>query len=214
MIDHVFLFIEPDGPEIARLTAMGLVETYRRRHPGQGTANVCFCFDNMFLELLWIEDAAEARSSRIVRTGLYERSLWRQTDACPFGIAWRRTLPGPVIDVATWAFSPPYLPEGMSIAVATDSDDPRQPMMFESPGSTAPAEWPPEKRGALQHGAGLTTILDITLTLPTTTPPSAALNTIARHGSPSLTLCPGESYGMRLRVAAPGRAEDMIIDFS
>jgi hypothetical protein len=46
-IDHLFVFIEPDGPEIEALRRLGLVETYRRAHPGQGTANVCFAFDNL-----------------------------------------------------------------------------------------------------------------------------------------------------------------------
>ncbi|MBT9552194.1 MAG: hypothetical protein IV088_15200 [Hydrogenophaga sp.] len=40
MIDHVFIFIERDGPEIDALKRLGLTETHRRAHPGQGTANV------------------------------------------------------------------------------------------------------------------------------------------------------------------------------
>lgn len=61
-IDHVFLFIEPGGPEIDALQRLGFTETYRRAHPGQGTANVCFAFDNLYLELLWLTSEAEARS--------------------------------------------------------------------------------------------------------------------------------------------------------
>lgn len=45
-LDHIFVFIRPDGPEAARLEAIGLVESYRRDHPGQGTSNVCYCFEN------------------------------------------------------------------------------------------------------------------------------------------------------------------------
>ena len=37
------VFIEPDGPEIDALKRLGLTETYRRPHPGQGTAPVWVC---------------------------------------------------------------------------------------------------------------------------------------------------------------------------
>jgi hypothetical protein len=94
MIDHVFMLVSADGPEIDHLASMGLVETYRCTHPGQGTRNVCYCFDNVFLELLWVDDNDAARSDAIKRTGLYERSLWRTSGTCPFGIAWRRSLSG------------------------------------------------------------------------------------------------------------------------
>ena len=62
-VDHLFLLIEPDGPEIEALRHLGLTETYRRTHPGQGTANACFAFDNLYLELLWLTREAEARSA-------------------------------------------------------------------------------------------------------------------------------------------------------
>ncbi len=59
---HVFVFVKPGAPEATGLYAAGMVESYRRRHPGQGTANVCFCFDNAFLELLWVTSEAEVTS--------------------------------------------------------------------------------------------------------------------------------------------------------
>ncbi|MEO1271293.1 MAG: hypothetical protein AAFX99_24640, partial [Myxococcota bacterium] len=67
----------------------GLVETYRRAHPGQGTANVCYALDNAFLELLWVVDLDEALSPAIRRTGLALRSEWKRHGISPFGIAWR-----------------------------------------------------------------------------------------------------------------------------
>ena len=88
-IDHVFLFVQPDGPEIGALRRLGLTETYRRAHPGQGTANVCFAFDNLFLELLWLTSETEARSPAIARTRLWDRSRWSASGTSPFGIALR-----------------------------------------------------------------------------------------------------------------------------
>ena len=93
-VDHLFLLIEPDGPEIEALRHLGLTETYRRAHPGQGTANACFAFDNLYLELLWLTSEPEARSAPVARTRLWERSQWRSLGTCPFGIAVRGGLAG------------------------------------------------------------------------------------------------------------------------
>lgn len=51
-LDHLFVLIERDAPEFGYFRSLGLVETYRRRHLGQGTENACYCFDNLFVELL------------------------------------------------------------------------------------------------------------------------------------------------------------------
>ena len=115
----------------------------------------------------------------------------------------------------TWEFTPPYLPEGMSIAVATDSDDLRQPMMFESPGSTSPIEWPMEKRGALQHSAGLGAVTEIRLRMPADARPSRALMTLAQSDAPRICIdwyggAPG-AYGLRLRIASLVHERDLEI---
>ena len=178
-IDHVFVFVEPDGAELEYLNSLGLVETYSRVHPGQGTQNSCFCFDNMFLECLWVSDVGELRSELVARTGLYERSQWRTAGTSPFGIAWRTTENDEKFDPKTWAFQPPYLPVGMAIDVSVDGDDPRQPMMFKSPGATPPEQWAPERRRELQKSAGLGRILALRLELPRDIAPSPTLEALA-----------------------------------
>ena len=65
MIDHILMFVEADSLEIDNLASLGFMQTYRRIHPGQGTQNVCYCFDNLFLELLWVNDCDAARSDAI-----------------------------------------------------------------------------------------------------------------------------------------------------
>ena len=201
MIDHVFVLVEENGPELAYCASSGLVETYRRNHPGQGTENACYCFDNLFLELLWVKDSQGIQTAAVGRTKLHERSFWRTNGSCPFGIAWRQDEKDP-LSVPTWQFEPPYLLQGVTIAVATDSDDPRQPMMFKSTGAIAPVEWPPEKRGALQHGSGLGAVTAIQLTMPTDTTPSAALLTIAEWQSGLVSLVAGQSYRLQLQIAS------------
>lgn len=200
-IDHIFMFIEPNGPELHQLKSFGLVETYRRQHPGQGTANVCFCFENMFVELLWMVDPTEALSPPIARTGLEPRSRWKTAGTCPFGIAWRG---GDDEAIETWDFAPPYLLEGITIDVAVDGDDPRQPMMFTFPGSKAPSSWDPARKGALQHGAGFQTVSQLILTLPFEVMPSAALMNISEQCSPSLIVQQGAAYGLRLIFKGEG----------
>jgi hypothetical protein len=202
-LDHVFVLIAPNGPELAYLKSLGLTETYRRKHPGQGTENICFCFDNIFLECLWITNPADATSPAIARTGLFERSQWRAAGTSPFGLAWRDSPSTPPIEIPTWPFQPPYLPPGMTIAVATDSDDPRQPMLFKSPGSSPPHAWLPERRGALQHQAGLTDITSVILHWPSTAPPASALLTLAANTI--LELIPAEDNLPSLSLFAARR---------
>lgn len=69
----------------------------------------------------------------------------------------------------------------MSIPVATDSDDPMQPMLFVSPGREAPLVWPEGRRGALQSAAGFGPVLSVELTLQGDTA-SAPLHSLVASG--------------------------------
>ena len=98
---------------------LGFVEGSGNTHPGQGTANRRFFFENFMLELLWVTNPAEAQSDKTRRTRLWERCE-RQDDAVsPFGIifrpsgAARRAAPFP-----TWAYAPDYLPPGLALQIA------------------------------------------------------------------------------------------------
>lgn len=197
-IDHLFLFVPPDGAEITRLAQLGFVETYRRTHPGQGTANACYCFDNLYLELLWVDDPDAIRSPLIARTQLFERSQWRNNGACPFGIAWRGDDPVPC--APTWPYRPPYLPDGVSIAVATESEDSDQPMMFRSPGTAGPGDWPVERRGTLQRPGGFGAVTGVRLDLPKKVPVSGALQWLADHTLLDVGRSGGDDYAMTLAI--------------
>ena len=157
-LDHLFCFVEAD----TALADLGLTETYRRSHPGQGTANVCYCFDNAYLELLWVTDADELSRSALGRSHMHRRARWRETGASPFGIAVRR---GPFIPWTTWDYRPPYLPE-LALPVSICGDDPQQPFLFVSPGQERPDQWSPDRAGDLQQPAGLKEILDLELRVP------------------------------------------------
>ncbi len=62
-LDHFFICTDVGAPAAAALMALGFVEGAPNTHPGQGTANRRFFFDNAMLELLWVHDEAEAGSS-------------------------------------------------------------------------------------------------------------------------------------------------------
>ena len=199
-LDHLFVFIQANGPEPARLGELGLIESYRRDHPGQGTSNICYCFDNAFLELLWLRDLAEATAPAIARTRLAERSRWRENGTSPFGLALRRSEQGAALPFPTWGYSPPYLPEGVSIPVAEVSDDPVQPFIFESLGGARPDQWTNGRAGARQSAAGLGEIAAVELRSPTGAKPVPELLTIAESGW--LTLGQGDDCaGVTLTIS-------------
>jgi hypothetical protein len=196
-IDHLFLFVDPDGAAIRSLEQAGLVESYRRGHPGQGTANVCYCFDNAYVELLWVTDLGELNSPGTARTRLAQRADWRRNGSCPFGIALRGDSPLPF---ETWDYRPLYLPPGMAIPVALSSEDPRQPLMFRSPGNSRPDQWPDGSAADRQRGAGLAAITGMELAFPRAVRPSADLRAIESLGL--LTIREGaDAYAITLALS-------------
>lgn len=128
-IDHVFICTSVGAPEAEQLVAFGLTEGSPNRHPGQGTANRRFFFENAMLELLWVDQPEEARSQEIRRLGLWERWSQRTLGASPFGICYRptREFAGPP-PFESWTYRPAYAP--VAIEVSVTSTDPRQPLLF------------------------------------------------------------------------------------
>jgi Glyoxalase-like domain len=118
-VDHAFIACATGAPEGDALVRAGLVEGSANTHPGQGTANRRFYFENFMLELMWVADAAEAQSAQTRRTRLWDRWSQRQSGVSPFGIVFRAAgdqdsaAPFP-----TWAYHPSYVPPGLSIQIA------------------------------------------------------------------------------------------------
>jgi len=162
-LDHVFVFV--DGPTAARAAeAAGLVPTHRRVHHRQGTANACFRFGPVFLELLWVHDAAELRSEAVARTGLWARSQWRSRGTCPFGVCLRGQPAFP-----TWAYTVPF-PAGISVQMAQTSSRADEPLVFTFPATEA--KQPPSVQPL---GCSITTV---ELAYPVAGPPSDAVQAV------------------------------------
>lgn len=102
-----------------------------RIHAGQGTENVCFFFDNAYLELLGLHDQAEVRSPLVAPLRLWERLHWQQTGACPFGISLR--LKAGTLDTRsseTWSYAAPFLPSGATLPIFKPAGAVELPLFF------------------------------------------------------------------------------------
>lgn len=212
-LDHLFVFVAPEeaapgGDAFEGLAALGLEPSFRRRHVGQGTANLCYAFDNAYLELLFVADEAELQSSSLNRARFAERSAWRRTGASPFGIACRGILPG-----ESWTYRNPDFPPGVSIAISKESDDPTLPFVFSSPGKTPPSAWTDGRAGQRQTVAGLSRLAIERLTLPRLPATGGALDLFHRggivgameiaEGEPELlvVLSPGQSLRLPFKAS-------------
>jgi hypothetical protein len=126
-VDHAFIGCTTGAPEGDALLRLGFVEGPGNTHPGQGTANRRFYFENFMLELVWITDPVEARNERTRRTRLWERCQGQDGQVSPFGIIFRSTSTPPAAPpFATWSYTPLYLPPDLAILIAegTALDEP------------------------------------------------------------------------------------------
>ncbi len=126
-------------PMADQLVEAGFAEGTPNRHPGQGTANRRFFFDNAFIEFIWVADEAEIRSDLVAPTRLWERMNWRESGASPFEICIRPVGDQPgEIPFSTFSYRPPYLPPGDEIPMA-DQVPVEEPGSFVNLAGKAPA---------------------------------------------------------------------------
>jgi hypothetical protein len=119
VLDHVFILCAKGAPEAASLTRAGLTEGSPNTHPGQGTACRRFFLRNVYLELVWVSDEAEAQGPDVHRTRLFERWAKRGSGASPFGVVLRPGGAGATVPpFPSWKYTPAYLPLGLALEVA------------------------------------------------------------------------------------------------
>ncbi|HLT20473.1 MAG TPA: VOC family protein [Thermomicrobiales bacterium] len=178
-LDHVLIWTSPGAPEADALIEAGFLEGGSRRHHGQGTANRTFFFENAYLEFIWVEDEAEARSELVQPLGIWERWRWRETGASPFGICVR--VEDGRIPFATFDYRPPYIPAGASIPIASDTHL-GEPLLFVNLAGGSPARRTGDARPALDHPNGARELTRIHLGLPDAVDISAALQRLPLSG--------------------------------
>jgi hypothetical protein len=162
-IDHLFIFSAQQGIEADALVAAGLTEGSSRVHPGQGTVNRKFYFDNCFLEVLWVHDEAELRSGPAAETGLWERANFAHSAHSRFGICWVRGPETDALFADAQPYQPDYFPAGMLIENLPFRDRPALPWMFRLPFLSAKSAAPPEPRA---HELGLKRLTNVLVEVP------------------------------------------------
>jgi hypothetical protein len=87
-LDHVFCMVPPAGDWLRRLSESGWEPDAGTSHPGQGTRNRRVILAKQYLELVWVEDGADARANPL----RLDRRAATVTDASPFGVGLRGRL--------------------------------------------------------------------------------------------------------------------------
>jgi hypothetical protein len=210
-IDHFFICTDVGAPEADRLIEFGLVEGSPNRHPGQGTANRRFFFHNAFLELLWVENAAEAQSDVVRRTGLWDRWSRRGGESSPFGIGFR-SAPGAAANLPfpSREYRPAYLPEPLAIHMADSSEVSTEPLLFFLPFGRRPDSADLARCQPRDHPAGVRIVTRLVLVGKQNQPKSAALR--ATEGAcEGLRFVSGSEY--RLEVGFDEEKHARSVDF-
>jgi hypothetical protein len=178
-VDHAFIGCTTGAPEGDALLRLGFVEGSRNIHPGQGTANRRFYFENFMLELVWVADPAEVQNERTRRTRLGERLQGKDSRVSPFGIIFRATgTPPAAPPFATWPYTPVYLPPGLAMQIA-EGTTLYEPELFYLPFLRRGAAQRPEPKS---HALPIRRIRGLSVGLPDRNALSAASRCAEKHG--------------------------------
>lgn len=160
-LDHVFILVEPKAKVADRLLEHGFQEGPGNTHPGQGTANRRFYFANGMLELIWVQDADEAKNGP-GRSLLFSERADDLTSS-PFGVILvphnnpiRQEMPFP-----GWHYQPAYFPPPKGFHVGANSHNIAEPLCFYFPFHNPGVPRPQPIRNPQ-------TISDIVISIPST----------------------------------------------
>ena len=162
-LDHVFVCTPKLDEHAAFLGEAGFRCGVRSTHTGQGTANAVFCFDNAYLELLGAWDDVELESPVVAPIGLRERIKWRETGACPFGVAFRTTG---VLDPVAWEYPAPFLPDGAVNPIIIPAGNYQEPLLFFSLFSAPPVTYSAQRDIPLIHFGGQYRLVSVRIAIP------------------------------------------------
>lgn len=162
--DHLFICVTAPASEAEQLIDFGLVEGTSNHHPGQGTANRRFFFQNSFIELLFTTDPIELNNDLTRPTKLHKRFPQTARRASPFGVCFRPPEDRPEFSFEGWSYRPQYLPEHLDIKVASTPSS--EPMWFYLSFGLRPDSAPDAKRQPLNHKCGFKSITSVKIFAP------------------------------------------------
>lgn len=171
ILDHMFIMVAPGAHVANSLSAIGMVEGSSNSHPGQGTANRRFYFDNGMLELLYIRDSEEARKGPARDLHFVERTTL--PEASPFGLIIHAGQESEKLrPFDGWTYQPEYFPKGWGFHVANNSSNVCEPLCIFVPFYNA--ELKPEKPG----GGEFVTITKVIITTPSISQTLSIMNSV------------------------------------
>ena len=135
-LDHFLILTEPGAPEGDLLVEFGLAEGSSNTHPGQGTANRRFFFDNTALELGYVRDADEAKSGPGRGLRMVERAA--SDTASPIGLIVKADDGSSAPPFSGWRYYPDYFDSDMYFLVGENSELLEEPFCCFMPFSYPP----------------------------------------------------------------------------
>ena len=131
-LDHFFILTDIGAPLADKLNSFGLQEGSSNTHPGQGTSNRRFFFDNSMFEFLWLHDQQEAKSGPGGGLHFVERHLDRA--ASPFGLIFSPLSEADINPpFEGWRYDPDYLNPPLYLHVANNSAELHEPLLVFMP---------------------------------------------------------------------------------
>ena len=125
-LDHIFILTEASAPKADLLLEMGLIEGSNNTHPGQGTSNRRFFFQNTTLEFLYVHDVPETENGPAQGLRFQERST--SHTASPFGLIMRTVTENNHIPFIAWNYCPDYFANDMCFRVGENSNLLEEPL--------------------------------------------------------------------------------------
>ena len=203
VLDHIIIMTPAARADAMRskLAAEGLVESCQRRHIGNGTASIFYCFDNCFLELLWVCDPHEAANGPSRDLRMTVRAEGSDPMALPYGIALRNTPDGEGrLPFASFPVIPDEASSLRPTLVSETSRDLTQPFIFRALRAIPPLEWTDGLQGMRQTKAGFVTIEEWSFGLPSSHPVCLELVALKDMGLVNMTVDPeGPSLTVKIK---------------
>ncbi|MBE9049100.1 hypothetical protein IQ243_01490 [Nostocales cyanobacterium LEGE 11386] len=144
-VDHIFICTTQGAESVSILQELGLYCSNQLvQHVKQGTASKIFFFENIYLELIWIEDKyiVEQQQSELIDLHQLTRIRGQYTGASPFGIGLRRKSDQSNLVLPSSLYWAEWMRTQMSINFAAENlANQEEPFCFIIPDCIALTTW-------------------------------------------------------------------------
>jgi hypothetical protein len=205
-IDHIFISSRNSGIEANQLLNSGFLEGSNRIHPGQGTRNRKFYFQNFFLEILWENDPMELESELIKKTGLRERVKFWESGFSRFGLGLENNEKSDVLFGSCEYYQPVYFPVGNRFEILPNRENSGLPWTFRGPFRGAKSN----HTEPIEHSNGIGSLTQAIFLIPEAMMNSDFVRKM--QGLPQVGFEPAEKPGLVLEF--DGRAQGRDLSFS